>query len=171
MSGPPALSMATRGPEQTMSMAAAFASICLPDDVVALEGTLGSGKTCFVRGLAHGLAVTDERRVISPTFVLMRRHAGRLTLYHFDAYRLHGADDMEDIGCAETFAGGGVSVVEWADRVGECIPADCFWFTIAVTGESERSFALAARGLRAADRLADTRRVLEPWLVCTPDAP
>ena len=93
-------------------MARAFAALCRPGDVIGLTGTLGAGKTCFVKGLAAGLGVEDARRVTSPTFVLMRSYSARLTLHHFDAYRLRGAGEMDALGCAETFESGGLSVIE-----------------------------------------------------------
>jgi len=103
--------LATRSPEETQAMAAAFAKLCRPNDVIGLQGTLGAGKTCFVKGLAAGLGVDGPDKVTSATFVLLRRYSGRLTLYHFDAYRLQGAAELEQIGCGETFESGGVSVI------------------------------------------------------------
>jgi tRNA threonylcarbamoyladenosine biosynthesis protein TsaE len=144
-------------------MAAAFAGLVLPNDVIGLCGPLGAGKTCFVKGLAAGLGVSDERAVISPTFVLMRVYAGRLTLYHFDAYRLQGAAEMEQIGCAETFEGGGVSVIEWADHVAACLPGEHFMLVIMVTGERDRDFLLTATGAGPAARLGELPRALSAW--------
>ncbi len=155
--------LVTHSPSETQAMAAAFAACCRPNDVVGLQGTLGAGKTCFVKGLAAGLGVTDPDKVISPTFVLLRRYAGRLTLYHFDAYRLRGASDMELIGCAETFESGGVSVVEWADHVAACLPAERFMLALTVTGESERAFVLTAAGAGPAARLEELRHALAAW--------
>ena len=146
-------------------MAAAFGTLCRPSDVIGLEGTLGAGKTCFVKGLAAGLGVEQACSVVSPTFVLLRRYAGRLTLYHFDAYRLHDGAEMEDIGCADLFAAGGVSAVEWADHVRGCLPEQHFMLSINVTGERERDFALMAVGARPRERLGAFRRTLAPWLV------
>ncbi len=148
---------------ETQAMAAAFARCCLPNDVIGLQGTLGAGKTCFVKGLAVGLGVADPDKVTSPTFVLLRRYAGRLTLHHFDAYRLRDASDMELIGCAETFESGGVSVVEWADHVAACLPAERFMLALTVTGESDRAFVLAAAGAGPASRLEEFRRALAAW--------
>jgi len=153
----------TRSPAETMSLAAAFAGLCRPNDVLALRGTLGAGKTCFVKGLARGLGVEDERQVISPTFVLMRRHQGRLPLFHFDAYRLHDAGDMEAIGADEVFASGGVSVVEWADHVAACLPPEHFALSIAVSGETERRFCLTAHGTGPAARIEEFREALSEW--------
>lgn len=153
--------LATEDPEQTQQMAAAFAACCRPDDVIGLQGTLGAGKTCFVKGFAQGLGIADS--VISPTFVLLRRYEGRLTLYHFDAYRLHGPDEMEGIGCAESFAAGGVSVVEWADHVAGCLPPEHFLLALRVTGERRRDFTLTAHGARCAGRMDEMRRALAAW--------
>ncbi len=157
------IELATGSPADTQAMAAAFAGLCAPGDVIGLSGILGSGKTCFVKGLARGLGVADERDVISPSFVLVRRYAGRLTLYHFDAYRLRGAAEMEDIGCAETFSSGGLSVVEWADHVAECLPAEHFSLSIAVTGATARDFALEAIGTGPAARLERLAEALSEW--------
>ena len=158
-----AIGLATDSPDQTMAMAAQFGRLCRPNDVVGLVGTLGAGKTCFVRGMALGLAVEDRRAVISPTFVLLRQHPGRLTLHHFDAYRLEGARQMEEIGCQEVFESGGVSVVEWADHVGECLPQERFTVGIRVAGFSRREFSLQAVGDGPLGRWAEACRALAPW--------
>lgn len=144
-------------------MAAAFAPLCRPNDVIGLQGTLGAGKTCFVKGLAVGLGVPDDRAVISPTFVLQRSYEGRLRLHHFDAYRLGGAAELEEIGCAETFESGGVSVVEWADRVTGCLPAEHFMLSIVVTGPRRRRFELAGRGAGPRARVPEFRVALTEW--------
>lgn len=157
--------LVTTCPGGTMAMAESFAAVCLPDDVVALRGTLGAGKTCFVKGLAAGLGVEDTRRVVSPTFVLMRVYRGRLPLYHFDAYRLSDAEEMEETGCTETFRSGGVSVVEWAERVPECLPAEHFAVDIEIEARTRRRFHLAGVGPGPAERLGAMADALAPWRV------
>jgi len=136
----------TRAPEETKRVAARFGRLCRANDVVGLQGTLGAGKTCFVKGMARGLGIDDEREVVSPSFVLLRRYVGRLTLYHFDAYRLRDGREMEAIGCEEIFQSGGVSVVEWADHVSCCLPDEHFMIRILVSGENERQLQLDAAG-------------------------
>lgn len=91
-----------------------------PGDVVALKGQLGAGKTVLVKGMAKGLDVKEEPN--SPTFVLMNAYQGRIPLYHFDLYRLSGAEELEGIGYEEYLFGEGVSVVEWAERAEEIFP-------------------------------------------------
>src|SRR6266852_4911587 len=85
--------------------------------VIALMGPLGAGKTHLVRAVAEGLGVADSRVVSSPTFVLIQEYDGRLPIYHFDAYRLRGETDFDELGAHEYFQSAGVCLVEWADRV------------------------------------------------------
>lgn len=154
--------LVTRSPEETMALAAQFTHHCQPNDVVGLRGTLGAGKTCFVKGMARGLGVADLRKVTSPTFVLLQQYAGRLMLYHFDAYRLDHAEGMVEIGCEEIFEAGGVSVVEWADHVVECLPPEHFLWTIRMAGRDRREFLLTASGQQCRCRLERIRNALGP---------
>jgi len=92
-----------------------------------LIGELGTGKTHLIKGIAQGLAVGSfdsppgdnlaKELVTSPTFTLIQEYAGRLTLYHVDAYRLNDARQLEALGFDELCEADGVIVVEWADRV------------------------------------------------------
>jgi tRNA threonylcarbamoyladenosine biosynthesis protein TsaE len=131
-----------------------------PSDVIALSGPLGAGKTVFVKGLAEGLGVEKAQPVTSPTFVLMNKYAGRMPLYHFDAYRLRSAADMLDIGCEEIFFGPGVSVVEWADRVPECLPDERLWVRIEIIGPASRRIALTPLGERWAGFVASLAKAI-----------
>jgi tRNA threonylcarbamoyladenosine biosynthesis protein TsaE len=119
-----------------------------PGAVVALTGPLGAGKTHLVRALAEGLAIPDSRVVTSPTFVLIQEYSARLPIYHFDAYRLRGAGELFDLGVHEYFEGEGVSLVEWADRALECLPAEHLRVSIEITGPTSRQFNVEGRGQR-----------------------
>src|SRR5207245_9904467 len=87
-----------------------------PGAIVALIGPLGAGKTHLVRAVAEGLGC-DGRRVSSPTFALVHEYPGRMPVYHFDTYRLPDEAAFVDLGVDEYFAGDGVCLIEWADRV------------------------------------------------------
>lgn len=112
-------------------------------EVIAMEGTLGTGKTHFIKGLALGLNVADIDVVTSPTFTLINEYEGRLPLYHADAYRLEKADQLAALGFDEMCSGLGVVVVEWADRVRPLIdeykPINIY---LEHRGESERSLRI-----------------------------
>lgn len=110
----------TATPEATAGLGAALAPLLEPGDVVVLAGPLGAGKTRFVQGLAAGLGVTA--RVTSPTFVLVRRHDGRLPLVHCDAYRLERTGDLATLD-DDVLAPDVVTCVEWGDAVAAALPA------------------------------------------------
>ncbi|HXF44246.1 MAG TPA: tRNA (adenosine(37)-N6)-threonylcarbamoyltransferase complex ATPase subunit type 1 TsaE [Candidatus Paceibacterota bacterium] len=88
--------------------------------VVALVGNLGSGKTAFVQGFAHGFGL--KRRITSPTFLVLRSY-GRL--HHIDAYRIRNLNELEVIGLKDIFEDPrNVVLVEWADRIKKVLPKD-----------------------------------------------
>jgi len=134
--------------EGTMALGRRLAQHLFPGAVIALVGPLGAGKTHFVRAVAEGLEIADSRVVNSPTFVLIQEYRARLPLYHFDAYRLRTPAEFSDLGAHEYFAGDGVCLVEWADRVESCLPAEYLRITITPTGETSRRFDLEAFGGR-----------------------
>ncbi|HNR98572.1 MAG TPA: tRNA (adenosine(37)-N6)-threonylcarbamoyltransferase complex ATPase subunit type 1 TsaE [Planctomycetota bacterium] len=107
-------------------------------EVLALSGPLGAGKTVFAQSLARGAGVPAATPVTSPTFVLHRRYAGRIAIEHLDAYRLRSARDLEALGIGELIEGGGATVIEWADRVAEILPAHTVWIELDVTGPCSR---------------------------------
>jgi tRNA threonylcarbamoyladenosine biosynthesis protein TsaE len=119
-----------------------------PGAVVALIGPLGAGKTHLARAIALGLGVPDGRVVTSPTFVLVQEYQGRLPVYHLDAYRLRCEQEFAELGVAEYFEGDGVCVVEWADRVPRCLPAEHLRVSLTIAGETSRRADLEARGPR-----------------------
>ena len=95
----------------------AAAGTCL-----ALVGPLGAGKTQLAKGVAQGLGVRSV--VNSPTFIIVNEHAGRLPLFHVDAYRLTDGDEARQAGVFDERQAQGVTVIEWADRLDGWLPAD-----------------------------------------------
>ena len=81
---------------------------------VCLTGPLGAGKTALVSGLCRGLGVADP--VVSPTFILLERFAGRLPVMHVDLYRLEHERELEEIGVFDTLGTGVVVLAEWGER-------------------------------------------------------
>ncbi len=115
--------LVTRDPDDTHALGARLGRVAEPGTVVALIGDLGAGKTVFARGVGEGLGV--QTRVSSPTFVIVQTHeGGRLPYWHADFYRLSVSDELEQLGLDEVLEGPGVTVIEWADRFPECLPAD-----------------------------------------------
>ncbi len=135
-------------PAATTAFGHRLAERLFPGAVVALVGPLGAGKTHLVRAVAEGLGIADSRAVSSPTFVLIQEYPARLPVYHFDAYRLRSAEEFADLGAHEYFAGDGVCLVEWADRVQACLPPEYLRIELQVTGESSRRVLIQGYGPR-----------------------
>ncbi len=150
----------TRSEAETRAVARDMAARLRPGDLVALEGPLGAGKTCFVRGLAEGLGI-DPYEVTSPTFLLCHEYrAGEgedgVALVHLDGYRLTGPDDLETIGWDENLqAERTIIAVEWAERFGAMLPAERVGVQIAHVDQSVRELTINAPA-SLEDRLGST---------------
>lgn len=100
--------------EQTIAIAKEFAQKLKSNDVVILEGGLGVGKTHFTKGLASYFDV-DEKNVQSPTYAVVHEYSGKISLYHFDLYRLQAPQELQEIGFEEYLYNDGVCIIEWPD--------------------------------------------------------
>jgi len=115
----------THSPAQTELLAQQLAQSLQPGDVLAYRGGLGAGKTAFTRGLAKGLGISQP--VTSPTYTIVNEYlGGRLPLFHFDLYRLSGAEELFEIGWEEYLQRGGVCAVEWSEMADEALEAPIF---------------------------------------------
>ena len=100
-----------------------------PGDIFLLTGPLGAGKTCLTQGIARGLEAPGFAR--SPTFVLVTRYQGRLTIHHADLYRIDHPAEAWDLGLEDVMsAGEEVLIVEWADRAAEIFPDHALWIDL-----------------------------------------
>ncbi len=131
--------------DETFRLGAALARHLPDGSVVALVGTLGAGKTRLVQAIAEGCGI-QRRDVVSPTFVLVHEYPGERMLYHIDAYRLKDEDEFLELGPEEYFESDGITLIEWADRVEDCLPRERLEVRIEVTGEETRAFELFASG-------------------------
>jgi tRNA threonylcarbamoyladenosine biosynthesis protein TsaE len=109
----------TTDPEQTRALGRCLGQRLGESVVFRLCGDLGSGKTCFVQGLAQGLQVPEDYRVTSPTYTLINEYPGRVPLFHIDLYRLEKLEDIELIGFWEILGMEAIVAVEWAERIPE----------------------------------------------------
>jgi tRNA threonylcarbamoyladenosine biosynthesis protein TsaE len=134
----------TRSPEATRGLAARLAAVARAGDVVALVGELGAGKTQFAKGFANGLGVTAT--VNSPSFVLMAEYPGRLPLFHLDLFRLSDAGEAIAGGLLDERQADGVTLIEWAERMGLALPVDRLDIRIEGTGDEPRTITLRAGG-------------------------
>jgi tRNA threonylcarbamoyladenosine biosynthesis protein TsaE len=123
--------------EETIAFAREWAAELRPNDIVALSGDLGTGKTHFVKGLVAGCG--SDESVTSPTFTLLHEYRdGRMPIFHFDFYRIERREELERLGFEDYLQESGVVVVEWADRFPDLLPDRTRWLRIAAGNNNER---------------------------------
>ena len=145
----------------TAAFGAAIAEVLPPGTTVALCGTLGAGKTRLVQAIAEAVGV-ERRGVVSPTFVLVQEHHGRRDIYHIDAYRLRDEDEFLALGPEEFFDSDALVLIEWADRVQNCLPKNRIEIHIEVTGAESRRFTVVSIGGRYAEVVEQLASVVCP---------
>ena len=139
-------SLTTDSVDATRALGTKIGSLAIPGTMILLTGDLGSGKTAIAQGIAAGLSIAMNT-VNSPTFTILKEHReGRVPLYHFDLYRIDTASELYDLGFDEYFAGSGMCVIEWAERVPEIWSDDCLWIAFTTVAQTSRLLQLRARG-------------------------
>ncbi|MCJ7725933.1 MAG: tRNA (adenosine(37)-N6)-threonylcarbamoyltransferase complex ATPase subunit type 1 TsaE [Acidimicrobiia bacterium] len=128
---------------ETRAVGRRLASLMRAGDIVLLAGDLGAGKTVFAAGIAEGLGVEDP--VMSPSFVLVRRYSGLLSMVHADLYRVGSSGEIEDLDLASD-AAEGVLVVEWGDVSEQSFGDDLLMVRITVDDDGVRTLHLQPRG-------------------------
>ena len=93
------------------------------NELLALIGDLGSGKTNFTKEFAKSLGI--EETITSPTFTLLKEyHEKEIDFVHFDVYRLTEPEELYDLGYEDYINNGYITVIEWADIVESELPSD-----------------------------------------------
>ena len=113
--------------EDTERLGEQLAQTLRGDEVIALFGGLGMGKTAFTRGLARGLGVSDG--VSSPTFALVNEYRGKHMIYHFDMYRVQSWEDLYSTGFFD-YMDNGILVIEWSENIEGALPDNALRITI-----------------------------------------
>ena len=136
----------SRSVGETLALAGELGRNATGGSVFALIGDLGSGKTIVAKGIARGMGITEE--ITSPTFTLLEIYAGRSALYHFDLYRIERDAELDRL-CFEEYwyDESGVSVIEWADRALDRLPAGYVKIEISYLDEDSRSISIEHTGL------------------------
>ena len=119
-----AAEITTHSAEETEALGRRIGGLLKGDEMIALFGGLGMGKTAFVRGLAEGLGM-DPKEISSPTFAIVHEHEGcnGQMLYHFDMYRVESWDDLYSTGFFD-YLGRGVVVTEWSENIEAALPEE-----------------------------------------------
>lgn len=119
----------TKTSRETKILAQNLSKTLKPGDFLAFYGNLGSGKTTFIQGLAEGLRI--KRRIISPTFIIVRTYKLRIknyelrinNFYHIDLYRIESKNDLLGLGIDEIIEDkNNIVAVEWAEKMEDMLP-------------------------------------------------
>ncbi|HWS85143.1 MAG TPA: tRNA (adenosine(37)-N6)-threonylcarbamoyltransferase complex ATPase subunit type 1 TsaE [Ktedonobacteraceae bacterium] len=165
---------------QTQRLGMRLGELLHGDELILLNGQLGSGKTTFTQGLAKGLHITAV--ISSPTFTLLKEYRSQVqlasdetdtaeivamrlgsaqseaySLYHFDLYRLDDPDEIIDLGFEDYFynpnPGSGICVVEWADKADALWPTERLSICLNALDEARRGLLFVATGARYCELL------------------
>jgi tRNA threonylcarbamoyladenosine biosynthesis protein TsaE len=126
--------------------------LALRDSTVELRGSLGAGKTTFVRHLLHALGV--QGHVKSPTYAVMEPYelpGG--DVWHFDFFRFDDPQEWEDAGFRDVYASRGLKIAEWPEKAAGLLPPSDLCITIAIGDGERREATFAARSTRGLELL------------------
>ena len=156
------ISLLCKTEKQTQRLGFCLGARLRVGDVVLLRGEMGAGKSVLARAAARGMGV--QGAVPSPTFTIMNVHEGeKLRLYHFDLYRLEGADALYELGLEEYIpSSDGASLIEWPEMAEEAMPECRLEIALAYgEGGEGRHVTLSAHGGFDEARLREVARKME----------
>jgi tRNA threonylcarbamoyladenosine biosynthesis protein TsaE len=155
------IEVTTHSPDETQRLGHCLGRIATAGTVLRLCGDLGSGKTCFVQGLARGLEVPPAYDITSPTYTLIHAYPGRVAFYHVDLYRLADPADADAVGLWDILGEPAVVAVEWAERLPDTQwPAESVRIEFEVQGDWTRSIRLIGSGLETGNLI---RKAVDSW--------
>lgn len=130
--------------QATLDFAAQVATVLCAPCLFYLQGDLGAGKTCFVRGVLQSLG--HAGKVKSPTYTLMEPYEiGSQHFYHFDLYRLADPEELELLGARDVLADG-VCFFEWPDKGASWLPVADLVLTLTQQGSGRQAHLQAHSG-------------------------
>ncbi len=132
--------MISRSEKETEEAGFRFGCSLRRGDVVSLIGTLGAGKTVLAKGIARALGIDEA--IVSPTFTIVQEYEGKEKLYHLDLYRLSGEDEFESMGGEDFLYPDGITLIEWAEKIGEMLPSDAYRVTVSILDDGSRDIEI-----------------------------
>ena len=154
------LELKLRSPKQTQLLGMHLGKLATQGDVFLLVGELGTGKTCLVQGIVHGLGI--KQYAFSPTFIIIREYHGRLPLYHIDLYRLDDVEEIADLGLDEEPYTKGICAIEWADKGFNILPEQHLLIQLSYNPDidTERTAYVMSKGKRYEELVTQLKVIL-----------
>ena len=128
----------------TEKLAARLAEKLRGGEVIAFTGSMGMGETAITRGLVEALGGGEV--VSSPTFAHVNEYAARLTVQHFDMYRVSGWDDLYSTGFFDYLDTDSVLVIEWSENIDGALPENTIRIDMQ-KGETETERVITIDGI------------------------
>jgi tRNA threonylcarbamoyladenosine biosynthesis protein TsaE len=126
--------------DETINIAKEFVKKLNGGEVIVLNGNLGAGKTFFIK---NALKPLEIKNVSSPTFALVNEYKGKLKVYHFDFYRLKGANELYDIGYNDYLNDSeALKFIEWGNLLPEVLPQKRIEISIELNNDFTREFEI-----------------------------
>lgn len=93
--------------------------------IFAFFGSMGVGKTTFIKSICKRLQVTDL--VDSPSFSIVNQYMTSTDepVYHFDFYRIRKLEEVYDLGYEDYFFSGSYCLIEWPEKMQILLPENC----------------------------------------------
>ncbi len=107
---------------------------CKDKKIIAFYGSMGAGKTTFIKAICKELGV--EGNISSPTYSLVNEYKGKTPIYHFDFYRIKDIREAYDLGYENYFFSGNYCFIEWPEKIEQLLPEDCVRIKLEVKDES-----------------------------------
>ena len=154
------LEFLSHSPEQTVRLGVRLGELIKPGHLICMAGDLGAGKTTLAQGIARGWGSLEQ--VTSPSFVLINEYhrADSSRLFHFDAFRLSGAEEAINLGLLELFDNGGPLLIEWPERIAAILPDERLWISLRWVDESRRGLHFNGHGSVYERLLREYRKVV-----------
>lgn len=154
------LTLVSHSVSETRQLGAFLSQLLEGQEVICLEGELGTGKTTLIQAIGDALGVSEA--ITSPTFTLVNEYYSRTgTLYHVDLYRLDSIGEIVQAGIDGFFYADGICVIEWPEKARGILPAECLYIMLKHEGEEQRSISIQAKGQRYCQLLRRLRKALE----------
>ncbi len=138
----------TYNTKETVYLGKILGNLLKKGDLIAINGDLGTGKTCLIKGIANGLK--NKNDVTSPSFTIINEYSAKIPIFHFDLYRLNKLIEIEELGYEEYFYGEGVTLIEWANKISNYLPEKLLSIDMSIdySNISNRKITFRAKGKR-----------------------
>lgn len=101
--------------DDSIHFAKELAGLFRSNDIILMQGDIGTGKTFLVKEICKIWQTADEPS--SPSFVILNQYRGRIPVNHFDLYRIDNIRELDNLGWEDYLYSGAVTFIEWPSLI------------------------------------------------------